>query len=291
MNHQTKPKRFVRIPKIDGVAVRIPVSDFVLNLKKNPQVLGARIKNTSFAQRSSAFVFTIVLCAASFGVTHANPIDTLSYFRDKEVSRANLFAAGFLGFRLNPGDVTIPITEGGEANLSPLFAPLPDTFAIKYRVRAEIVGDETPLCALLQASGTSTPYLYSGALKDLVTEPATTTGHGNLSVTLPSATDVPDGTQCTIALVYRGWFVDAPENTGYTDQKKDTFTFVYSAPAPMLTTQEEVPPSTNVEQPLEIAPESTTTSNDIDTPQTLQPDSLPDEPAGDTSSTDTQTSL
>lgn len=236
MNQRSRSKRYLRIPRLDGVSVRVPVSDFVLNLTKQPARLGIRITGTSMAQQAAAFVMVAVLCSASFGMTYANPINTISYFRDEEVSRSNLFAAGFLGFRLNPGEVTIPIEEGGSTTISPLFTPLPNTFDITYRVRAEVVGDETPLCGYIMATGTTSPYLYSGPLTYLVTNPATTTGHGNLEITLPQAPYVPDGDRCTIALVYRGWFTDAPENTGYTDEKRDTFTFVYSAPQQPVTT-------------------------------------------------------
>ena len=229
-----KRKRHERFLHRDGILTRFPVSNFVLNLIHKPRRELSTTPNTrwrpSFVQQTASLALVLVLCASSFGITFGNPLSTLSYFRDVEISTDNQFAAGLLAFRLNPGDVTIPIHEGDVVALSPLFTPDPETFDIKYRVRAKVIGTHTSLCSLLNASGTSMPYIYDGLLADLVTKPATTTGHGHLDVSLPNAAGIVDGTECTVALVYDGWYVDAPENTGYTDSKQDTFTFVYDAP-------------------------------------------------------------
>jgi hypothetical protein len=213
----------------------------------------------NFLQQGGSAFFTLVICLSSFALTYGTLDGTLSYFRDNEVSNDNMLAAGSLAFRLNPGEVTIPIKEGDTVNLSPLFEPKPDSFDIRYRIRAEIVGSDSPLCTLLQAAGTSSPYVYNGTLKDLVTEPATTTGHGHLDVTLPNAAGLANGTECTIALAYNGWYAGAPEGTGYTDEQRDTFTFVFNAEG-----QDPIP-STETSQALMIVEESATSTPEVET--------------------------
>lgn len=282
-------RRYLRIPRHDGVTIRFPVSEYVLKLENGAKQNTRRVVHT-FSKQSASFALMLVLCASSIGITYGNPVSTLSYFRDDETSRMNLFAAGMLGFRLNPGDVTVPISVGDHVYLAPLFSPDSNSFPIQYRVHAETLED-SPLCTFLEAAGTSSPYFYTGALKDLHTETATSTGHGLLEVTLPSAANIANGTSCTIALVYEGWYEGAQENTGYTDREQDTFTFVLNAPeppAPAATVvvpaeenTEDTPPPSVTDEP--ATPPSEDTSPEEPTP----PEEVPAPPTDTETTTDT----
>ncbi len=218
---------YTRIETLDGVQVPFPVSRHIVRIRASAAQTPTR---SSFFAQSASLALTLALCISSFSMSFGNIDNTLSYFRDEETSRDNAFAAGSLGFRLNPGEVTLPIHAGDRIQISPLFEPDSESLSMKYRVRAEILEDSS-LCNLLEAHGTSSPYLYSGALRTLVTAPATTTGHGNLEVTLASAANIANGTRCSIALVYKSWHEAAPEGTGYSDEERDIFTFVLDAPA------------------------------------------------------------
>ena len=246
--------RYVLVPTFDGVHRAFPMSKHVLDakrmhvtdLRRNTHKIegptSIRHWRPSLVQQASSLVLMIALCASSYGVTYSKLNSTLSYFRDTETSFGNMLGAGSLNFDLNPGEVSMPIEQGQHIILAPLFTPDSHTFPIEYRVHAEMIGEPTPLCSLLQATGTTSPFVYSGLLRDLLTDPATTTGHGHLDVFLPDASVLGDGASCTIALVYQGWHAGALEGTGYTDEERDTFTFVYTAPEPEPAIEESFAP-------------------------------------------------
>ena len=158
-------------------------------------------------------------------------------------------------------EVTEEISLGESVFLEPKFTPDDETLPIMYRVSAEIVGEPTPLCSQLVATGTTSPFFYTGQLTELVTEPASTTGHGLLEVSLASADGVAPGATCTVDIVYRGWHKDSPENSGYTDEERDRFAFV------IVAAEEEVAEDVVVDEP---APEPE--------PNNVEPEAPPVEP-------------
>lgn len=280
----------------DGRIVLFPVSQHVLSFRSQEAPGQTRVEapqehttpRSTFWQRFTSSTFTVFLLAMTFGGSPLALGATISYFRDDEVSRGNMFAAGILGFNLNPGEVTEEIAAGGSVIIQPKFTPDDGAFPIEYRVTSAVVGEHTPLCSLLIANGTTSPLVYSGPIVELVTEPATTTGHGFLEVSLPLADGISDGAVCTVDIIYRGWHVGAEDNTGYTDEESDRFTFVYRAPVeeiiedvPLveetpLPTEEpqeetgalEVPPEPPVEQP---APSSGDTTEATEQPPVVEP--------------------
>ena len=52
-----------------------------------------------------------------------------------------------------------------------------------------------------------------------------------MQISLPDATGLSDGDECTVHFVYRGWSKDAPEGTGYTDEERDSFKFIFKGAA------------------------------------------------------------
>jgi hypothetical protein len=278
---------YTQVETQDGVRTPFPVSRHVLKVRPLHRGSTSMRRFSLFEQSASVFL-TLALVVSSFSLSYGSLENTASYFRDDESSRDNAFAAGLLGFGLNPGEVTVPIKIGERIFISPLFTPDDDTFPIQYRVRAEVMGEDSPLCTLLEAYGTTSPYLYSGALKNLVTEPATTTGRGNFMVYLPDAPNVPNGAECTVAIVYKGWYAEAPEGTGYTDEERDTFTFVLDNPTPEAAT-ESAATETPVEPPVapkdgyveisesEPAPTETETFPEETPSEQLPPEALPEE--------------
>jgi hypothetical protein len=127
-----------------------------------------------------------------------------------------------------------------------------------YRVTAEepaeLAGAQ-PLCSMLMASGT-TPFVYSGPLLGIATDATTTPGRWSLDVSLPEADGIFSDAECTVHFVYRAWHKDSPEGTGYTDEKFDSFTFVFDAPEP------ESQPAGEIAKPLEESPLDTTDAGD-----------------------------
>ncbi len=229
----------VRIPTVDGGTVQFPVSRHVLSL---PGLKKIRQWRPSLVQQASALVLVLSLFASSYGITYGKLQSTLAYFRDDETSRANVFAAISLDFLMNPGEVSTPIEAGGEIFLRPLMKTESGSSPIMYRAFIEEVGTPAPLCGLLLAVATTSPFVYSGALTSLSTEATTTTGHWGLSISLPDATGLSDGEKCTVHLVYRGWNKDAPENTGYTDEERDSFTFIFKAPTSLESVETPLAP-------------------------------------------------
>lgn len=221
----------VHLQREDGSVSLFPVSPNIVSLRAvsaaKKEVTPVRL--VSHRGRIASAAFSLFLMAFTLGGSPVFVGATLSYFRDDEVSRNNIFAAASLAFRLNPGEVTEEISLGESVYLAPKFTPDDETLPIMYRVSAEIVGEATPLCSQLVATGTTSPFFYTGQLTSLVTEPASTTGHGLLEISLASADGIAAGAMCTVDIVYRGWHKDSPENSGYTDEERDRFAFVFVA--------------------------------------------------------------
>ncbi len=283
MSKKNKNLSYALIPTIEGVSVAFPVSKHILNTKKvvakaKPYTLNL---NTSRVVTSLAVIATLNIM--SLGVLFPGADTTIAYFRDAEASRTNLLAAGSLGFDLNPGEITLPIAVGTPTIVSPRFMPDDETLPITYRVTTEVVGESNLLCSRLYASGTSSPFLYQGPLASLITEPATDVGHGHLDVTISDPSDLMNGMQCTVDVVYRGWHEDMPENTGYTDEERDRFTFVLggiaeSAPeeAPEPITEESTTPEIAPESSEEpTSPDTETETVDTETEPMPEPEPLP----------------
>lgn len=263
----------MRITTIDGMTVKFPVSKHALRVgeggpsappppewraRSESSIAGAATAAPRDGGRRDAWrpsvlhqvvslLSAVVLSTSSYGITYGGFNSTAAYFRDSDASRGNIFAAGLLGFSLNPGEITMSIAQGEIIALSPFFSPDPNTFPIMYRVRVEEQGGPSPLCALLEADGTAPPFTYRGSLLSLYTNATTTAGYWNLRVSLPDALGLVDGDICTVRLVYRGWNRDVPENTGYTDEEYDSFTFVFRG-APL---SEEGAAPASAEHPLE----------------------------------------
>lgn len=255
----SKATHTVHIKNEDGSVALFPVSPNVVSLRTVPaakkEVTPVRL--VSRRARMGTAVFSLFLMTFTLGGSPLFVGATLSYFRDDEVSRNNIFAAASLAFNLNPGEVTEEISLDESVFLAPKFTPDDATLPIMYRVSAEIVGEPTPLCSQLMANGTTSPFFYTGQLTSLITEPATTTGHGLLEVSLASADGIAAGAQCTVDIVYRGWHQDSLENSGYTDEERDRFTFVYVAP------EAEVAP--------DIVPEPTVTEESVSESEEMPP--------------------
>ena len=229
----------------DDISVPFPISVHMLDLSPRvPQVRPTPLRRTMFAQLAT-LGFVLCLSASSFGLTYGKINGTISYFRDDENSRGNVFSAGLLGFRVNPGHETVTIAEAGSVFLFPLMQPDSGSSPIMYRIRVEETASTSALCSLLTAEGTSSPFIYSGKLRTMSTEATTTFGHWGVQVLLPDATGLSDGDQCEVDFVYTGWNKDAPEGTGYTDEERDSFTFIYSAPS----TEQSPFPQSSIEPP------------------------------------------
>jgi hypothetical protein len=185
----------------------------------------------SFVQQASAFVLVLSLFASSYGVTYGKLQSTLAYFRDDEVSSQNLLQAGALDFVVSPdGDVS-GIIGAGTRLVIPVMTPEPGTFPTMYRVTASTTLPASPLCNALDANATTSPFTYSGDLLGLTVTATTTSGPWPLEISLPNATGLSDGDECSFDIVYRGWHKDVPENTGYTDEERFEMLLTYSADA------------------------------------------------------------
>lgn len=269
--------RHVHVVREDGTIAFVPVSRHVLSFKKRARAAAVNSVSHTRGQFLST-VFALVLVAITFGGSPFVLGSTISFFRDDEVSRNNMFTAASLGFNLNPGDVSVAITEGETVLVSPKFTPDSGTLPITYRISAEVVGEHTPLCSQLVAVGTTSPLLYTGPLTELVTEPATAIGHGHIGVSLASVDGVAPDSSCTVAIVYRGWNADLPENKGYTDEERDTFTFVYRAEEII----EETAPETVTEGQSESMPDEAP-QEAVPEPETPPSEEVPVVPPSDES--------
>lgn len=231
--------RHIKVPTVDGMWVKFPISNHILDAKKARVAFArARTWRPSLMQQGASFALMLALWASSYGITYGTINPTLSYFRDSELSRNNIFKAGLLDFRVNPGHEALTIEEGGSVFLLPLMEPFVSSFPIMYRVHVEETADPSPLCALLEAHATTSPFLYDGKLALLSTGTTTTSGHWGVDVALPSAPDLVDGATCDVDFVYSGWDKDAPEGTGYTDEERHSFTFIFSKPVPESVAEE-----------------------------------------------------
>src|SRR3989344_970785 len=177
-----------------------------------------------------ALYFTVVVALFSFG----NIGYTFSYLSDTETSSGNSFLAGLLDFLVNLGNdgtLNVTMTATSTATIVPLVTPEAGSLPTLYKVTAEQTGGSSVFCNALNASATTSPFIYNGPLLSLLTVATTTSGTWNLGVTLATTTGLTHGDICTIDLVYRGWHPDAPEYTGFTDEERVHIIFTYQATA------------------------------------------------------------
>ena len=186
----------------------------------------------SFLRHMVIAGITLCLSASSIGLTYGNITSTISYFRDDEKSQANIFHAGLLGFRVeSAGDGYTfdgPADSDGGFHTS-FIIPDSGSLPMQFKISIEKTGGADGLCNALNATATTSPFLYDGELLGLGT---TTTSHApfDLNVTLGRTDQLSDGDVCTVDLVYIGWSVVSPAPFGYIDTKRIPLTFTYDVP-------------------------------------------------------------
>lgn len=262
---------YLLIPNMDGITTAFPVSKHVLDTSSvsKPDAFSETVRRYIPTIARPATSIGVILCLWTMSIGGSYAGSSTAYFSDSESSKSNVFSAASLDFDLNPGEVTVPITPGTPTTLTLRY--MPDTgFPVTYRITTELVGDPNTLCSRLHASGTTSPYLYSGALLSLVTAPETVGGYGYVDISLTDESDLIPGMQCTVDFVYRGWHTGMPENAGYTDRESDRFTFVYGADAveaeaapiahSLTSTEEHAEPESDITvEPSENDPQDDTT--------------------------------
>jgi hypothetical protein len=162
----------------------------------------------------------------------------------------NLLAAIGLDFLVTPQNETSAILTEGSSLFIPIVTPELGSGPLMYRVTSQQTGGSPAFCNALTLNATTSPFIYSGTLSGLTTTSTTTTGVWTIAIGLPSASGLTDGDVCLIDLVYRGWHKDAPENTGYTDEERVSFSFTLSNPvlSPLIVLP-EVPLTPQIEEP------------------------------------------
>jgi|GEM_PF-2536953 len=262
----------------------------------------------SSATRSSAkrygqvfsVIVVMILMAFSFGVTNGVGGMTLSYFRDVDFSKSNVFQAGFLGFRVQAeGDgYTFDGPEDEDGGFHTSFViPESGSLPMQYEISVEKTGGSDVFCNALHASATSTSFMYDGPLLALAT---TTFSNGpfDFNVTISDTDALSDGDTCLIDVVYTGWSSDTPVPFGYTDTKRTPLTFTYSNPstpsapvelasssAPEVTDAPPADPTSSstpdtVVEPSMLSPHPSTVASTTPPADPPAPDATPADPSG-----------
>lgn len=268
------------------------LSPYILSLRKEEVITSIPVIHhkpwrPSLTQQGATLVLLAVLGASSFGVTYGNLNSTVAYFKDEEVSKANVLSAGSLDFATAPDGSVEVIIELGESLQVPVMTPEPGSFPIMYRVIVEETdldqNGPNLLCSLLDVNAVAPPFTYTGDLLTLSVEPSSVSGAWNVTFSLPDVAGLIQGDVCTFDLVYRGWHKDVPENTGYTDEERTSFTFMYEegevflrlAPEALVAPLQEEAPTPPEDGPTNGGSSDTTDADASlgdETPETIEED-------------------
>lgn len=180
-----------------------------------------------FARSWMASAMLVLLVASSTGLTYGAPSYSGAYFADTETAAGNVFVAALLDFIGIESPQAYNIEEAGPAVSVPItVTPEPGSVQTDYRVTVAHTGGTLVLCGALVATVVAPPFAYTGPLLTL-NSVASSSASLTLLLTLPDASGLTDGDQCTFDVVFRGWYPTMPEYTGFADEERVSVTMTY----------------------------------------------------------------